>query len=234
MVNRVVTIISLSRYFSGDEVVKMSIGKISEFNMHSDNWKLYVERLEQYFKVNKIDSDLYVPTLITVMGAECYELLVNLCTPAKPTSKTFSELTVILEKHLQPKPSILAERFKFRHRKQTEGESIAEYVAILKCLSKTCEFGNWLEESLRDQFVCGITSETIRQRLFAEEKLDFGKAYGLAMSLEAAEKNAAIVEAPPSSSSSIKRREQVCRMSGHRGRRTSTGPGWRGGGTARR
>ncbi|XP_052740894.1 uncharacterized protein K02A2.6-like [Bicyclus anynana] len=203
MVNRVVTIISLSIYFSGDEVVKMSIGKISEFNMHSDNWKLYVERLEQYFKVNKIDSDLYVPTLITVMGAECYELLVNLCTPAKPTSKTFSELTVILEKHLQPKPSILAERFKFRHRKQREGESIAEYVAILKCLSKTCEFGNWLEESLRDQFVCGITSETIRQRLFAEEKLDFGKAYGLAMSLEAAEKNAAIVEAPPSSSSGL-------------------------------
>ncbi|CAH2070837.1 unnamed protein product, partial [Iphiclides podalirius] len=53
----------------------MSIGKIAEFKVHTDNWRLYVERLEQYFAVNKIASELHVPTLITVMGAECYELL---------------------------------------------------------------------------------------------------------------------------------------------------------------
>lgn len=172
---------------------KMSIGKISEFKVQSDNWKLYVERLEQYFLVNKIGEDLQVPTLITVMGAESYELLVSLCTPDKPNTKSFKDLTAIMANHLQPKPSELAERYKFRHRKQGDTESIADYVAVLKKMSKTCEFGSGLQESLRDQLVCGIKSETIRQRLFAESKLDFTKAYNLAVSLEAAEKDAAMV-----------------------------------------
>ncbi|XP_023949372.2 uncharacterized protein LOC112053970 [Bicyclus anynana] len=171
----------------------MSIGKITEFKVQSENWNLYVERLEQYFLVNKIESDLQVPTLITVMGAESYELLVSLCTPDKPHTKSFKELTTIMANHLQPKPSELAERYKFRHRKQGEAESISEYVAVLKKMSKTCDFGAGLQESLRDQLVCGIKSETIRQRLFAESKLDFTKAYNLAVSLEAAEKDAAMV-----------------------------------------
>ncbi|XP_073963079.1 uncharacterized protein [Choristoneura fumiferana] len=172
----------------------MSIGKIGEFKVHADDWRLYVERLEQYFIANGIASDKQVPTLITVMGAECYELLVNLCTPKKPTTHSFQEITAILEKHLQPKPSVLAERFKFRQRKQGNGENLAEYVAVLKRMSKTCEFGNWLEESLRDQLVCGISSEVIRQRLFTEDTLDFVKAYRMAVSMEAAEKDAAVVE----------------------------------------
>ncbi|XP_063895857.1 uncharacterized protein K02A2.6 isoform X1 [Helicoverpa armigera] len=171
----------------------MSIGKIAEFKVLSDDWKLYVERLEQYFLVNKIAVELQVPTLITVMGADAYELLVNLCTPEKPTTKTFAQISDIMGRHLQPKPSELAERYKFRHRKQKDGESISEYTAVLKKMSKTCEFGSWLEESLRDQLVCGITNEMIRQRLFAESKLGFGRAYQLAVSLEAAEKDAAEV-----------------------------------------
>ncbi|XP_039750964.1 uncharacterized protein LOC120627154 [Pararge aegeria] len=175
------------------ELCKMSIGKITEFKVQSDNWKLYVERLEQYFLVNKIGLDLQVPTLITVMGAESYELLVSLCTPDKPNTKSFKELTSIMANHLQPKPSELAERYKFRHRQQGEAESIADYIAVLKKMSKTCEFGTGLQESLRDQLVCGIKSEIIRQRLFAENKLDFAKAYNLAVSLEAAEKDAAMV-----------------------------------------
>lgn len=177
----------------------MTIGKIAEFNVHKDDWKLYVERLEQYFVVNDIQQDLHVPTLITVMGAESYELLVNLCTPNKPKTKTFEQLSEIMSKHLQPKPSELAERYKFRHRTQKGGETIAEYVAVLKKMSKTCEFGSWLEESLRDQLVCGIASENIRQRLFAESGLDFAKAYKLAASMESAEKDAAMVEGPKSS-----------------------------------
>ncbi|XP_026325937.1 uncharacterized protein LOC113234708 [Hyposmocoma kahamanoa] len=172
----------------------MSVGKISEFDVHKDDWRLYIERLEQYFIVNNVKSEHQVPTLITVMGAEAYELLVNLCTPERPKTKTFQQITAILEGHLQPKPSELAERYKFRHRTQNSGETIAEYITVLKRMSKTCEFGNWLEESLRDQLVCGIISDTIRQRLFAESKLDFKRAYSLAVSMETAEKDAAIVQ----------------------------------------
>ncbi|XP_050673479.1 uncharacterized protein LOC126971299 [Leptidea sinapis] len=172
----------------------MSIGKMNELKVHSDDWNLYVERLEQYFVVNNVPADMQVPTLITVMGAEGYELLVNLCTPDKPKSKSFAKIAEIMQKHLQPKPSPLTERYKLRNRKQKDGGSIADYVAILKKMSIGCEFREGLEESLRDQLVCGVRSEAIRQRLFAEEKLGFVKAYTLSMSFEAAERNAAVIE----------------------------------------
>lgn len=185
----------------------MSIGRIEHFNVREDNWKLYVDRLEQYFVVNKIEENLQVPTLITVIGAEGYELLVNLCTPDEPKQKKFKEIKEVMGRHLQPKPSVLAERYKFRHRKQNQGEGIAEYVAVLKRMSKSCEFGSWLTESLRDQLVCGIISDVIRQRLFAEQELDFIKAYNLAVSMEAAEKDAAIVNSTLTSVASVSVRD---------------------------
>lgn len=172
----------------------MSVGKIGAFQLDSDNWTLYVERLEQYFVVNNVKEELKVPTLITVMGGAGYELLVTLCTPEKPASKKFDDLVKIMCNHLQPKPSILAERYTFRKRKQAQGESIAEYIAELRRLSKHCGFGESLQESLRDQLVCGLSNDTIRQRLFAEEDLAFDKALRLAVAIEAAELNAALVE----------------------------------------
>ncbi|XP_037294453.1 uncharacterized protein LOC119189324 [Manduca sexta] len=61
-------------------------------------------------------------------------------------------------------------------------------------MSRYCEFRANLNENLRDQFVCGIKSEVIRQRLFAENGiLSFPEAVMLASSLEAAERDAAAV-----------------------------------------
>lgn len=172
----------------------MACGKIGVFDIHTDSWELYTERLEQYFLCNKVEENLKVPTLITVMGADSYELLGTLCAPVKPATKKYSELVALMQRHLQPKPSVLAERFKFRQRKQNKSESIADYVADLKKLTKFCEFGSYLEESLRDQFVCGIYNENIRQRLFVEENMKWNKALELAMAMEAAEMNAAAVD----------------------------------------
>ncbi|XP_061716614.1 uncharacterized protein K02A2.6-like [Cydia pomonella] len=172
----------------------MSIGKLQPFDPSADDWALYVDRLEQYFIVNSVTDDLKVPTLITVMGSASYELLVTLCTPDKPSTKKYEVLKELMTNHLQPKRSIMAERYKFRQRIQKKGESLAVYVADLKKLTKYCDFKTELENNLRDQFVCGIADDTIRQRLFVEDGLSFAKAWKLAVAMEAAEKDAAAVD----------------------------------------
>ncbi|XP_073948812.1 uncharacterized protein [Choristoneura fumiferana] len=173
----------------------MSVGKVGPFDMNKDCWDLYIERLEQYFIANDVKEAVKVATLITVIGADAYELMVNLCTPARPSTKKFDELVKIMKSHLQPKPSVLAERYKFRQRRQATNESIAEYVAGLKKMSMTCNFVEQrLSENLRDQLVCGLTKDSIRQRLFAEDDVSFEKACKLAMTMEAAEADAAVVE----------------------------------------
>ncbi|KAK9704388.1 hypothetical protein QE152_g28332 [Popillia japonica] len=78
-------------------------------------------------------------------------------------------------------------------RVQENQESIANFVAVLKRLAKNCNFGNTLEDNLKDQLVFGLKSEIIRQRLFTESKLTYTKAVEIAMCMESAEINAELV-----------------------------------------
>lgn len=175
----------------------MSIGRIPEFDQKTKNWVTYIARLEQFFIANDINDERKVPLLLTVVGDEMYELMVDLCNPEEPSDKTYDALVKLVKGHLNPKPSIIAERYKFRQRKQKTDESISQYVVMLKKLANTCDFGRNLDENLRDQLVFGLRNEIIIQRLFTEkaETLNFQKAYHIAVNIETAEKDAIAVEA---------------------------------------
>lgn len=190
----------------------MSVGKIKDFDVKTGNWSAYVDRLEMYFVANKITDDLKLPTLIALIGEQSYELLSTLASPKKPSSLSYAVAVDLLRAHLQPTPSILAERYRFRQRRQVTGESIADYVADLKKMARYCEFKTNLEENLRDQFVCGLRSDFIRQRLFAEQDLNYNKALQLANTLEAAERDAEAVEGSREHDPDRERSEKIHRL----------------------
>lgn len=167
------------------------IGRVAEFDSNEETWSSYVERFELFIDCNNIKQDKRVSTLLTVVGVKTFNLLRDLCTPDKPSTKTYEELVKLIEDHLYPKPSFIAERYKFSHRNQRENETIAEYVASLKKLSTHCEFGAALNDYLRDRIVSGIRNESTKQRLLAETALTFDKAVKMIASVEAAEKDAA-------------------------------------------
>ena len=103
------------------------------------------ERLEQYFFANEIGSlaagvddtaearesaqRKKVATFLTLVGPEANRLLKSLLSPAIPASKTFPELIEVLGNHLKPKKLIVAERFRFHQRNQSEGETVAQFEA---------------------------------------------------------------------------------------------------------
>jgi len=76
-----------------------------------------------------------VSLFITLVGSEGYELLCNLCTPEKPTNLTLERFTEIMQNHLQPQPSVISQRYKFKECKQMAEENIKTYLAKLKKLS---------------------------------------------------------------------------------------------------
>ena len=173
------------------KMASMMIGRIDPFNNAEEDWPTYyVERLEQYFEVNSIDDDKKVPALISLIGSKTYGLLKNLTTPAKPSSKTYDELVNILTSHLSPKPLVIAERFRFHKRDQKEGERVSVYQAELRKLAEHCNFGEYLNEALRDRFVCGLRDGNIQKRLLAEDKLTLKKATELAIAMETASRDA--------------------------------------------
>jgi len=74
--------------------------------------------------------------------------------PANPRDKTFKQLADILHQHFNPKPLIIAEHFHFHKCDQGPGETIGEFLAELRCLATHCDFGDYLDQALRDCLVC--------------------------------------------------------------------------------
>ena len=106
------------------------------------------------------------------------------------------KIVEVLTKHYEPKTLVIAERFQFHHRNQAVGESVAEYVAGLRRLTRHCEFGAYFDDTLRDRFVCGLRSETIQKKLLTEMDLTFQRAVEIAHTMETAARNARKLQSP--------------------------------------
>ena len=167
-----------------------TIGKIDVFDETQESWETYVERVQHFFAANDVNEDHKVPTLLSLIGSKTYSLLKDLLLPEKPADKTFDEIVSTLQKHLNPTPLEIAERFRFYKRNQQEGESVLNYVAVLRKLTTHCNFGSNLDETLRDRLVCGLNNQQIQKRLLAESKLKFSKAVDIAVAMETATRDA--------------------------------------------
>ena len=165
-------------------------GTLKEFCPDSESVKIYLERVQLYFEANEVPEDKQVPILLSSIGSSTYTLLSDLLAPAVPKSKTLTEITAVLRRHYEPKRAVIAERFHFHKRDQAMGESIADYDASLRRLATHCKFEGYLEDALRDRFVCGLHNEAMQRRLLGEADLTYSKTMELAQAMEAAEKNA--------------------------------------------
>ena len=121
--------------------------------------------------------------------------------PKKPHECKFVDIVEIVQKHHDPKPFAIVQRFRFNSRNRRAGESAATYIVELQHLAEHCEFGSMLSEMLRDRLVCGVEEPKIQRHLLAEPNLSFDKAFELALASESADKNAKDLQ--PMSSSTV-------------------------------
>ena len=146
----------------------------------------YVERANLFFEANEIAAAKRVAMFLSAIGGGTYLLLQNLLAPTLPKDKTLDEIVDVLTKHYKPKTLVIAECFQFHRRNQAVDESVAEYVAGLRQLTRHCEFDVYLDDTLRDHFVCWLRSETIQKKLLTETDLTFQRALEIAHTMEMA------------------------------------------------
>ena len=173
-----------------------TIGQMGEFKPDEEGISAYLERLQLFFVANSVEEGKQVAVLLSVIGAKTYALLRDLLAPTKPKEKTIAELSTTLTNHYEPKPIVITERFHFHRRNQATDESVAEYVAELRRLATHCQFGEYLEEALRDRLVCGMRNAGTQKRLLSEPELSLKKAIELSQAYEAADKNAKEIQTP--------------------------------------
>ena len=85
-------------------------------------------------------------TFLSTIGRTAYYALGNLL-----AEKSYDDLVTVMKSFYCHKPSVIIQHYRFySHFRQNE-ESVSIFVAKLRNLAKDCEFGEGLEENLRDK-----------------------------------------------------------------------------------
>ena len=154
------------------------IGNISAFNENTETFVDYADRMQSFLTANSVQNDVKVHTFLALVGADAFTLLKNLCSPEKPSTKSYQELIKLLSDHYCPKPIEIAERDRFWNCKQGEHESVADFVVHLKRLAVHCNFGDFYQQALRDRLVSGLhpKMEKTHSLLLTFKNLTFERA----------------------------------------------------------
>ena len=155
-------------------------------------WKAWIESFNIYavtVELAEKSDSVQTATMLHCLGPAVQRIFRTL--PGR--KEKYKEAVEVLEAYFAPKRNVVAERYKFRSRKQDADEPIDAYLTSLRELVKTCEFGTLEDEMLRDHIVEKCNSEQLKRKLLAQEDLDLAKALRIARSSESAIKEARLL-----------------------------------------
>ena len=107
-----------------------------------------------------------------------------------------------MQNHCCPAPSAIVEHSKIHDRYRQPGESISDYVVVIRGIAQICNFGEEFDKNLRDRLITGVQDVRIKRSLMAQgDKLDFKNSLKIAQAMELADKHAREILAPGTATS---------------------------------
>ena len=148
-------------------------------------WLHWLMTFENFVTAIPSAPDEEVNKLINYVTSDVYQLFCE--------AETCEEAIALLKTLYIKTPNEIFARHKLATRKQQIGETLDQYLQELKLLSKDCNFRQvsaiqHREEAIRDAFISGLLSGSIRQRLLENKTLDLQTAFDQARALDTAQK----------------------------------------------
>ena len=153
------------------------------------NWRYFRASWNNFataLGLSKKPKLVQVATRKCVMGKDCYLVYEHLPLTSAQAADPETVLDA-LGAHFEPKTNPIYERYIFNGSKQEAGESMDTFLAKLRKLAASCEYGVMQEELIRDRLVIGIINNQIRARLLREPYLTLQKATDVCRSSEQAD-----------------------------------------------
>ena len=142
-----------------------------------------MEKQRQYFilasGVN--DDALENALLLHMVGQETQDIYDTLNMEEREGT-LYKTLLEGLDQHFCIKKNIAFERLIFRTAKQLEKESVEQYITQLQQLAQYCEYGNEIENSIRDQIISCLSSK-LRKQLLTEPDVTLTKLAQIAQAM---------------------------------------------------
>ena len=107
---------------------------LSSLNI-SENWKKFKQKYTNYeiaTGINKKESATRVATLLTVIGNEAIDVFNTLTWDADGDDTKIDKVLQKFEEYCEPRKNVSYERYKFFSRSQESGETIHQYVTVLR------------------------------------------------------------------------------------------------------
>lgn len=121
--------------------------------------------------------------LLTLIGDEGLRIF-NSFVVADDKKDDFDELLRLFEEYFTPKKNLTYERNKFLNYKQKAGQSVENYVTELKNMALGCEFGDLKDELIKDIMVCGLKSESVREKILQNDVKSLDDALRICVATE--------------------------------------------------
>ena len=150
-------------------------------------WKHWFRTLENFLAALPEEGLDKLGILINYVSPRVYETISE-CT-------TYEDAVAVLKnQYVKPLSEVFA-RHRLATRRQQEGETLDDFLRALRVLSRDCNFkavtaAEHCEQSIRDAFINGLRSPSIRQRLLENKSLDLTVMFDQARVLESAQVNA--------------------------------------------
>ena len=156
----------------------------------ADNWKIWKQRWDNYCIITGLNSqpeDYKCAILLHTIGIEALRLYNGMKFSAGEDRNKMADILAKYDQHFLGQTQVFFERFQFNHRDQASGESIDEYLSVLRNMAKTCGFCDCMRDLLiMDCLLLGISDDKTRQELLSTHDLTLNKAIEICRGMEAA------------------------------------------------
>ena len=132
---------------------------------------------------------LRIATLLTCLGPDAIELFDTFTFENDGDKDKPDKVLDKFEKYCIGETNETYERYNFNCRQQGAGESIDAYVAALRSLAQTCNYGDLEDSLLRDRVVIGIRDNSTRRKLLQDKKLTLRTCIDICRANEKKRKN---------------------------------------------
>ncbi|XP_069106974.1 uncharacterized protein [Argopecten irradians] len=151
------------------------------------NWKKFRRIWDNYEIASGLKhktKELRNATLLTCIGPDALQIYDGLTFDNDDDKTDVDKVLDKFEKFCIGQTNETYERYLFNNRSQEQGETIDAYVAALRSLAKTCNYGALEESLIRDRIVMGVRENATRKKLLQDQSLTLHRCIDICRSFE--------------------------------------------------
>lgn len=196
--------LELQRRIEMTDHVKPVDALLLDGNM-SENWRRFKRNYDIFASAARVDTqtdEIKINTFLNAIGPDAVDLY-DTFTMTEQERQNYNAVVMAFETYCNPRKNVIYERYMFNQRNQHDGEKFDEFLNELRLLARYCDFGQGINQLLRDRIVTGIIDNRFRARLLEKANLTLEQCIEMARTSEATQQQVNVMNKTVTTAASV-------------------------------